>query len=176
MLAWLRVLPLVGLVAVGCGTKFEEASTDGGSAADASADANPDSGACGPQGPGGNATQISCGAATCNIATTACCAIPAGVGCFTCGSTCPSRVPTLRCTRRSNCGSGQVCCIQRSGDGAVGSQCVLAGTCGNDGNTHRAELCDPSSATVCAPERCLSNNIEAWGLPGTFGTCGGVSP
>ena len=134
-------------------------------------------------GPGGNATQIPCGSATCALATSFCCVYtnnnPPPPFSFACasGSGCPTRAGAgdsvaLACSSQANCAAGTVCCVKQDGN-RLWSECVTS--CVDNGNTQTAQLCDPlSSQSGCpASAPCSTRNIDDWKLPNGFGTCGG---
>jgi hypothetical protein len=75
----------------------------------------------------------------------------------------------LQCSGSANCGGGKVCCVS-STKGVASSECLPS--CGPDS----AQLCDPSATSSGCGDAgaCSNQNIGDWGLPGTFGTCGGV--
>jgi hypothetical protein len=152
--------------------------------------ANGGTGAGGAAGaPGGSTSALSCGTASCVIPGESCCLTEAGgTFSFACvvGSSCPAaatdagaggngngqngNTATLQCTSAANCAAGTVCCVSSPNNGAT-SECKT--TCTGD----VAQLCDPSASaatTGCAAAQpCSSKNIGDWGLPPTFGTCGG---
>ena len=144
-----------------------------------------DGGSPGDAGPGGNTSAIPCGATSCSIPSEQCCVYtnqnPPPDFSYACssGGVCPGldagpgdQPSALKCSSAANCPSGTVCCVSQSGGNAVASDCQAS--CG--GNS--AQLCDPgvsSAASGCGDAgACSSSNIGDWGLPRTFGTCGGV--
>lgn len=201
-----KILALIATSAVAlcCGGASQtaiDAAADGGAGAEASTTA--DGGPRGAPGtvvadggtgagaeagaPGGSATALSCGTASCVIPSESCCLTEAGgTFSFSCvvGSSCPGAASdaggngtgqngdtaTLKCTSAANCAGGTVCCVSAVNSG-VTSECKTS--CGGGGDT--AQLCDPASATPGCPaaEPCSSKDIGDWGLPPTFGTCGG---
>ncbi len=74
----------------------------------------------------------------------------------------------IKCSGAANCGAGTVCCISQNGASACAASCSRNG----------AQLCDPAVAAAASgcgdAGACSSMNIGDWGLPDTFGTCGGV--
>ena len=162
----------VGFGTGGVGTGGQTSSGTGGSLAT-------DGGAA--PTPGGSVTMIACGSTQCSISTQTCCISPNGdtAMCVT-GTDCGAGVdggqqgelPTgLKCSGASNCAQGTVCCVSAVGNGPVSSSC--SPTCPATG----AQLCNPAAGTSgCAGDAgaCSSTNIGDWGLPATFGTCGGI--
>ena len=160
-------------------------SAEGGSSGftDAAPKPGTSGGAANDGGPGGSATQLPCGTATCALATDFCCvyqnqnAPPEFLfGCAS-GSACPAQAgakdPTaLLCSGAANCGPGAVCCVRDDGN-RVWSEC--AATCTDSASTKAAQLCDPAApATGCAASApCSSKNIGDWNLPNGYATCGG---
>jgi hypothetical protein len=129
---------------------------------------------------------ISCGSTTCPTSTSICCAYPpaddAGAFSYQCvvGDVCPDvdagipKPTALGCTSTATCTNGNVCCV-RPNDLMVGPQGHISecrGMCDSDDG----QLCDPSAATsgCAASAPCSSANVTSWGVPSTFGTCGGV--
>jgi hypothetical protein len=154
----------------------------GGSSSDASAGAaglgmgqgDASTNSDGAVGPGGNTTTFPCGSQSCSIATQICCVAQNGRGavCVS-GSDCaaadagqPGDLAGLKCTGAANCAQGTVCCIDPSGNSACAASCDQNG----------AQLCDPAAANPGCGDAgaCSSRNIGDWGLPRTFGTCGGI--
>lgn len=193
----------VGAVAICCGGAAETGVTDGadaGGEGGASSDAaGANDGARGAPGavvadggtgaeagaPGGTTSTLLCGSATCLIPTESCCLSSVNsTFAFACvvGATCPAAsgsgdgggngqngdTASLKCTSAANCAAGTVCCVSAPNNGAT-SECKPS--CA----PMDAQLCDPAAATTgCAPaEPCSSRKIDDWGLPPTFGTCGG---
>ncbi len=139
--------------------------------------------------PGGSTAALSCGTASCFIPAESCCLTETGGAfSFACvvGSSCPGAAgdgggngngqngdtATLKCTGAANCAAPTVCCVSSVNNGAT-SECKT--TCDGGGGGDTAQLCDPSAAvTGCAAAQpCSSRNIDEWGLPASFGTCGG---
>jgi hypothetical protein len=147
--------------------------TDGGSAAPDGRAATPDA------GPGGDTTQIACGAATCSIPADSCCVSELGnrqtsYDCVT-TATCPrpsggGSTAALKCSGQANCSSGTVCCVQENNGNA-------ASTCKSSCGSGEAQLCDPAVAGgggCPSAARCSNKNIGDWGnLPNSYATCGG---
>lgn len=131
--------------------------------------------------PGGDTTQVACGSASCPIPAETCCVsdTPNGLA-YACvaGATCPQatgggNTTALKCTSSANCGGGTVCCVTQN-NGTTSSECKT--TCTNTGGGDTAQLCDPAKADAggCPTNApCSNDNIGDWGLPNTFGTCGG---
>jgi hypothetical protein len=135
--------------------------------------------------PGGDTTKIACGATTCPIPAESCCVIDLDRGtAYACvaGTTCPraprgegdGRSAALRCSSAANCAAGTVCCVREEREERTVSECKA--TCAD----REEQLCDPALAdggSGCpANERCSTESIRDWGLPRTFGTCGGRDP
>jgi hypothetical protein len=177
-------------------TSDGSSSVDGATIASDSAARGPngsvvaDGGVGGDAGPGGNTSTLPCGGATCNVPSESCC-VTSGGGApgYECvvGPACPggdggrSDTVALQCTSAANCAAGTVCCMTASNN-SVSSQCTPASSDGGDTCTGQdsAQLCDKNAngtATGCPAggqnSQCSSDHIDAWGLPGTFATCGG---
>jgi hypothetical protein len=135
-------------------------------------------------GPGGTTSSLPCGTATCGIPAETCCVSNSRSGrsyaCVT-GAACPTggagaETTGLKCSSSANCALDLVCCISVQ-NGAASAQCVPAASCVLvDGGHDTAQLCDPKAAvTGCALNHpCSSTHVGDWGLPSSFGTCGGV--
>jgi hypothetical protein len=72
-----------------------------------------------------------------------------------------------------------VCCMTASNN-TVSSQCTTADPDGGATCTGQdsAQLCDKNATPTGCPDagqnsQCSSSNIDAWGLPRSFATCGG---
>ena len=127
--------------------------------------------------PGGNASSLPCGTATCALPAESCCVSDLGNGslgyaCIAAGAACGSggaNATTLSCSATSNCPAGSVCCASDA-TRPTSSQCSSA--CG----AKEVQLCDPKAATTgCAASApCSSQNIGDWGLSTAYATCGGV--
>lgn len=204
MLGGLRTLPCaVGIallvVAVGCGSTFTSASSedgggggaDGGASGGGSSDAGVtvDGTAGGFDGgvtheggaieAGGGSGGVRCGPNTACAKSESCCVYDDnGSFNYVClgGGACPSRsggasVTQLQCANGADCGGiGHACCIQRQ-NGMTVSFC--AGTC----SSTQGQMCDPNAGiTSCLATTCSSSNINQWGLPDQYGTCGGKGP
>ena len=128
-------------------------------------------------GPGGNVSQIACGATSCAVPAETCCVTRANgstaYGCVS-GTSCTASGgggsgTALKCSAAANCPVGLVCCVRQQNNGAT-SDCQTG--CGNN----EAQLCDlAATPTGCAPgDACSSKNISDWGLPQRYATCGGV--
>lgn len=136
-------------------------------------------------GPGTSTTELRCGVSTCSIPGQSCCVDfsqgPPQELSFACvnGSDCPApdSGPTagqpgvsLKCQGAANCQAGTVCCISKI-QNTVFARCTPV--CG----TGEAQLCEPNAtAPGCSnvSGSCSSANVESWGLPSSYGTCGGV--
>lgn len=134
-------------------------------------------------GPGGTTSIITCGGTTCSIPAEQCCVYanqnPPPDFSYECSSAgvCPAAggggdpPSELKCSSAANCPSGTVCCVHQGGGNTVSSACQTSCTGG------QAQLCDPASspaASGCGDAGACSNaNIGDWGLPASFGTCGG---
>lgn len=136
-------------------------------------------------GPGGNTTSIACGSTTCALPAQTCCVYPFAnpppdfsYSCAT-GAGCPDagggggggggNVTALKCSGAANCPASTVCCVSQTNAG-TSSDCQTACT------KNQAQLCDPAAMpSGCAGDAgaCSNANIGDWGLPGSFGTCGG---
>lgn len=150
---------------------------DGGGTSSSSGAPGGDGGINPPDaGPGGNTTQINCGATACPIPAQECCVAQTNAGraygCVSvdagCGGGGGGDVAALQCTSQANCPANTVCCVSATNNGAT-SACQAS--CTGD----QAQLCDPSATnTGCsAQDPCSHDNIGDWGLPRTFATCGG---
>ncbi len=184
---------LVTLAAAACGSEdstlfsLPPGATDGGAGAtpdggaaggdggattapDGGGVTTPDGGASGPPvtvDGGGPAVTLSCGPFTCKLPGEQCCVF--GGPTYACLAQCPNMATALKCASAADCGGKDVCCVSQN---PLKSACMKA--CGpND-----AMLCDPAAAN--SKNRCANNapcsnaNIGDWGLPGSYGTCGGV--
>ena len=156
----------------GDGQASDGASSDVGVASDGAVGG--DGGSPQDAGPGGNTASLPCGTTTCAIPGQVCCVSqlqnappPFAYACAT-ATTCPRNDTALACSSSANCPANEVCCVHPNTAGAT-SSCQAA--CGaND-----AQLCDPNALPTGCPQNatCSNANITDWGLPGTFGTCGG---
>lgn len=195
VVAW--VLAMTVVVACGGATGSDIATpvsadasspTDGGAASDAASTTTgggADGGVNPPNaGPGGSTSTLNCGSTTCAIPATACCIseVQGGGVAYACATACGDGnvgngggndheggdTTTLKCTGASNCAAGTVCCIRQVDNGAS-SECKAS--CTRDD----AQLCDPAAATTgcAATSPCSNSQIRDFGLPKTFGTCGG---
>ncbi len=142
-----------------------------------------DGGAPLDSGPGGSTSSITCGATTCSIPAETCCVYPVAnpppsvsYACAV-GSGCPA--PTtggdpataLKCSSAVNCPANTVCCVSQVGN-------TVSSACQSSCTNQQAQLCDPNvaqGASGCAADAgaCSNSQIGDWGLPKTFGTCGG---
>ena len=145
--------------------------------------------------PGGNTTTLACGTEMCSIPAQSCCIDQSGRGatCVT-GTDCAGATPedgggaqgegdaqgaggdqvggnegesaALKCSGAANCGAGTICCVDQNGSSACAVSC----------KRDEAQLCDPAAGSSGCGDAgaCSSMNIRDWGLPRTFGTCGGV--
>ena len=115
---------------------------------------------------------------TCAIPGELCCYQGAATPGFSCGATCPIVAPgkhpgsaALACNSAANCGPGLSCCVHGE-NGQTVSRCEAS--CA----TAAAQLCeyyaDPAvnGCPVTAP--CSHAFVNEFGLPATYGTCGGV--
>ena len=132
-------------------------------------------------GPGGNTSQLACGATSCPIPAETCCVEQVSNGrSYSCvaGSTCPQTsgdVAALKCSSSANCASGTVCCVTLS-NGVVSSECKTSCTPDGGRGGDTAQLCDPragDSAGCPESQPCSNDNIGDWNLSHAFGTCGG---
>jgi hypothetical protein len=92
----------------------------------------------------------------------------------------------LTCSDTSNCTAGNICCIVSNGGNApVTSSCLSATACAAaNGGTGGGQLCDPNAAggnTGCpdgGAGSCVvdtgNSNINSWGLPNSYATCGDI--
>ena len=166
------------------------AGADGGPGGSASGEGGPASGGAREAGsatnggvdppgaaPGGSASALPCGTATCVLPAESCCVSDLGNGslgyaCIATGARCGAgggNATALSCSATANCPAGSVCCASDA-IRPTSSQCRSA--CG----PKEAQLCDPKAATTgCAASApCSSRNIGDWGLPSAYATCGGV--
>lgn len=131
-------------------------------------------------GPGGNLTEIKCGATMCPIPAETCCVanLPGqGNRLYLCvvGATCPpipdvSGTAALKCSTGANCPGGTVCCVRDTGGDRAASECKAS--CASD----EAQLCNSAAPNTGCPESaaCSNDNIGEWGdLPDGYATCGG---
>lgn len=134
-------------------------------------------------GPGGDLTSLTCGATACALPAEQCCVseVPGpgnsrNYGCITAAGDagCPplpngDDVTALKCSSQANCPANTVCCVRETGSGNAASECKPS--CGNN----EAQLCDPKAASTGCPQQdpCDNDNIDDWGLPRTYATCGG---
>lgn len=163
-------------------------SGDSGNTNDSGNPGNADGGNEGGS-PGGSTSTLSCGSATCSIPAQSCCITnPPGpnnfaFACVTGGCAVDAGPggggdpPTaLKCSGQANCGPGTVCCVS-TGNNTTTSECKASCGGGGGGGGDTAQLCDPAApaASNGCPQNapCSTNNIGDWGLPNTFGTCGG---
>jgi len=80
-----------------------------------------------------------------------------------------TNVASLKCTASANCTTGQVCCIQNTAAGAS-SECKAS--CGGG----EEQLCDPNAPDgggCPQSDPCSNDGVGDFGLPKTFGICGG---
>jgi hypothetical protein len=116
---------------------------------------------------GGGGSTLACGPFTCKLPGEQCCV--SATPTYSCMGKCPPNDTALKCASAANCGGGEVCCVSQN---PLQSACMKA--CGNGD----AMLCDPAAtpaANRCANSApCSTKNIGDWGLPSTYGTCGGV--
>jgi hypothetical protein len=144
-------------------------------------------------GPGGDGAAVSCGAASCNLPSETCCVYDEPNASFlvSCsnGASCPKVTAAdagplvniaLQCEVAENCPANHVCCLTKYANGSVASHCEAA--CA--GGTLSVQMCSVSASDAgCeVPDggdaglaTCSSANINSWGLPNGFATCGGVS-
>lgn len=172
------------------GSTSSTSSSGSSGTADGGGDGGTSSGALGGDGgidppdagPGGDLTKVTCGATSCAIPAETCCVSDVGNGALgyacTAGTTCPrltggGDTTALKCTSAKNCAAGTVCCVMQT-KGVTTSSCQATCTSGN--GTDSAQLCDPSAGDgggCPAADPCSNKSINDWGLPKTFGTCGG---
>ena len=149
--------------------------------------AGPDAGLDGlTWGIGGTTSLLLCGnnqngtaKLVCAIPAELCCLVgPAIDAVFSCGATCPNVNPgkhpgsaALACNSAANCGPGLSCCV-RGENGQTVSRCEAS--CA----TASAQLCDffaPMGTGGCPADKpCSHAFVNEFGLPPTYGTCGGV--
>jgi hypothetical protein len=159
----------------GVATGGNTGATEVGGASGQAPDAGP------TPAPGGTISTIPCGNTQCAIPGETCCILDNnGAVCIIAGTNCAAVVgganqgegAGLKCSGAANCAPGTVCCLSQDPiTGATVSVCAAACAAGDP------QLCDPAAlVTGCAGDAgvCSSNNIDDWGLPATFGTCGGV--
>ena len=174
-----QLIALFALSPAACSGDRFPLSADAGVGVDASDAATVDGAGASEGGVGGDAAlgpHVSCGPSTCKLSETCCVYVNLSGAQYDCRSACPAaqgadQLSALKCSGTADCGSGRVCCVERSNPQNV-SVCS-ATPCGSN----QVQLCDPSTqaASGCpvnAP--CSGSNINDWKLPGTFGTCGGV--
>lgn len=133
-------------------------------------------------GPGGSTTSITCGTTMCALPAQTCCVYPlanpppdfsyacaVGACADAGGGGGGPDVTALKCSGAANCPASTVCCVSQTNAG-TSSDCQASCT------NKQAQLCDPAATpTGCAGDAgvCSNANIGDWGLPGSFGTCGG---
>lgn len=144
----------------GVGSDAEPPLPDGSVVADAS-------GADGA-GPGGDATTLPCGAASCTIPSQTCCVSPPAPYGYACmnGSSCPGGATALKCSSSANCAVPSVCCISSSGE-AASSSCKATCSAGEK------QMCDPNAATSGCPngKTCANPGDGDFPLPETYAVC-----
>jgi len=128
----------------------------GGSIRDAAVDARPDGAR--DAGDGGGAPTIRCGTAQCDVATELCCTEAFGkTRCLKRNQapSCPKNVARLECDERSDCATGQVCClhylpVENRDDAVCTSNCA------------GQPLCDAARASTCsAGTSCRGKSVAA---------------
>ena len=82
---------------------------------------------------------ITCGNATCDGTTQACCLTMQGQSCIPEGGNCQG--PKLDCSKTSNCAPGEVCCFE----GGPGGGASCRDTCGGGGPGSGVQLCETSA-------------------------------
>ncbi len=168
------------LVATTSDAGSEAAAQGGGSSGGTSGGPGGSNGGINPPGaaPGGDATHLPCGTATCAVPADSCCVADLGNGnlaysCIARGSACGGdagkNATALGCSAAANCSAGSVCCVNDK-NGQTSSSCQPACAKGE------AQLCDlKATPSGCAPSvACSSQNISDWGLSVAYATCGGV--
>jgi hypothetical protein len=180
-----------GIDSEGLGAEGGSKSDSGPNKPEAGGAADSSSGGVDAADTGPPITHVKCGSIACAEPQFCCIYSTAVPGSFDsqCNSSasCPSKVgdtltATLACSAAGNCSIGDVCCITKDGtSGAVTSKCMSPSACRNSGSggTTAAFLCNPlAGANECPSSAgpCENNNINAWGLPDSYGTCGGEHP
>jgi hypothetical protein len=149
-------------------------------------------------GPGGDGAVVSCGSASCNLPNETCCVYdePSASFLVSCsnGATCPNIAVdagdggdaaalvgiALQCEVSENCPVDHICCLTKYPNGTVSSHCEAQ--CA--GGTLSVQMCSvtASDAGCEVPDggdaglaTCSTDNIQTWGLPNGFATCGGVA-
>jgi hypothetical protein len=121
---------------------------------------------------------LGCGSSTCQ-SFEACCVydLSGASPQYECHATCPApqggaQLSVLACTSTADCPGG-VCCIHRTNGQSV-SACETQCNAANN----EAQLCDPQATSSGCPSdlQCSTSSASDWGLPSTFGTCGGQGP
>lgn len=136
-------------------------------------------------GPGTSTTELRCGDKTCSIPGQTCCVDfsqgPPEEISFACvnGSDCPAPDSgstagqpgvALKCAGAANCQVGTACCITKI-------QTTIFARCTPLCGTGEAQLCEPNtSVSGCSnvSGSCSNANVDSWGLPSSYATCGGV--
>ena len=98
-----------------------------------------------------------------------CCLTPTSTTFSTsCKPTCLSNDVGLDCGGTADCPAGHVCCVLQVGP-VTASRCEQ-GAC----MMGEAQLCDPAGDPGCGD--CSTQASTDWGLPMSYGTCGGKGP